>query len=283
MYLLIVSGMSGSGKSAALKILEDDGFYCVDNLPLALLSEFISKSRQMYENVELVAVAVDAREYTLHHHDHIDLSPLSELQSMGVEYNILYLDCTDTVLMRRYNATRRQHPMRMTVADGIAMEREFLSPLRDSANFILDTSEIKANELRQHLFSTINRFRPQSFSIIIQSFAYKNGAPFETDIVYDMRFINNPYYVEDLRELCGLDKPIQDFINKDPDVKLFMDKTEEQIRFLIPRYIRENKRRLMISFGCTGGRHRSVFGANDMYNRLKDDFQTTIIHRDLYK
>ena len=283
MYLLIVSGMSGSGKSAALKILEDDGFYCVDNLPLALLSEFISKSRQMYENVELVAVAVDAREYTLHHHDRIDLSPLSELQSMGVEYNILYLDCTDTVLMRRYNATRRQHPMRMTVADGIAMERDFLSPLRDSANFILDTSEIKANELRHHLFSTINRFRPQSFSIIIQSFAYKNGAPFETDIVYDMRFINNPYYVEDLRELCGLDKPIQDFINKDPDVKLFMDKTEEQIRFLIPRYIRENKRRLMISFGCTGGRHRSVFGANDMYNRLKDDFQTTIIHRDLNK
>lgn len=278
MYLLIVTGLSGSGKSSVLKILEDDGYYCVDNLPVNMLSEFVSFCRRTNPDMKLVAVSVDAREYKLHHYERFDLSPLRELD---VNYEILYIDSRDDVIAKRYNATRRQHPMSTSVLNGIEREREFLSPLRDNANYILDTTNLRLDDLRTTLFSAIHRQHPQAFSLILQSFGYKNGVPFETDIVYDMRFIRNPYYEDSLRDLTGLDEPIIKYINGDPAIAEFMDMTERQIRFLIPKYIEKNKRRLMISFGCTGGRHRSVYGANEMYKRLMDDFQPTIIHRDV--
>lgn len=278
MYLLIVTGLSGSGKSSALKILEDSGFYCVDNLPSVMLTEFVSLCQQMNPDIQTVAVAIDAREYNLCHSPIANFSALSEL---NVDYDILFLDCNDDVIARRYNETRRQHPMSKRVPLGIAFERDYLMSVRDMAKYILDTSDLKANELRERIFSTINVNNASDFSLVLQSFGYKRGVPFETDMVYDMRFIKNPYYEPSLREMSGLDTPVIEYINGDPSVIEFIDNAEAQIRFLIPRFIEQNKPRLMISFGCTGGRHRSVYGANTMYQRLKNDFSTTVIHRDL--
>lgn len=278
MYMLIVTGLSGSGKTSALKILEDDGFYCVDNLPLNMLAQFVGMCRRVNPDMKLVAISVDAREYNLNHNERLDMSPLDNLD---ITYEILYLDCRNDIIEKRYNATRRQHPMSITVPEGIQLEREFLATIRDRASYILDTSDLRSDDMRESLFRAIHRNQPQAFSLVLQSFGYKNGVPFETDMVYDMRFIRNPYYEEELRPLSGLDKPIIDYIEVDPCVTEFMDCAEKQIRGLIPRYIDKNKRRLMVSFGCTGGRHRSVYGAVSMYNRLKDDFPATLMHRDL--
>lgn len=278
MYLLIVTGLSGSGKSSALKILEDNGFYCVDNLPSVMLTEFVTLCRETNPDIKMTAVAIDAREYNLRHSPRLDLDALSQL---NIDYEILFLDCKDEVISQRYNETRRQHPMSKRIPLGVAFERDYLMNLRDRANYILDTSQLKANELRERIMSTIKHKNPQEFSLVLQSFGYKHGVPFETDMVYDMRFVRNPYYEESLRELSGLDAPIADYINEDSSVQKFMDSVEEQIRFLIPRFLEQNKPRLMVSFGCTGGRHRSVYGANLMYEKLKGDFSTSVIHRDL--
>lgn len=278
MYLLIVTGLSGSGKSSVLNTLEDGGFYCVDNLPSAMLTDFVTLCRKTNPNIKNVAVAIDAREYKLKKTAVLDLDALCQLD---VEYEILFVECKDDVIARRYNETRRQHPVSSEISGGIAIEREYLMGLRDKANYILDTTNIRANELREKLFTTLNRSNPIPFSLVFQSFGYKRGVPFETDMVYDMRFIKNPYYEVELRDLSGLDKPIEDFINSEEDVHKFMDEAERQIRFLIPLFIKQGKHRLMVSFGCTGGRHRSVYGANTMYNRLKDDYAAIVIHRDL--
>ena len=280
MYLLIVTGLSGSGKTSVLKVLEDGGFYCVDNLPSAMLTNFVTLCKNTNSSINNVAVAVDAREYNLNKTASLDIESINKLD---VDNEILFVDCKDKIIARRYNATRRHHPVSKYIFEGISLEREYLKNIRDKANYIIDTTDMKPNELSQILFNTIHKLEQIPISLVFQSFGYKQGVPFETDMVYDMRFIKNPYYIPVLKDLSGLDQPIIDYINQDSSVKLFMDSIENQIRFLIPRFIAQSKPRLMVSFGCTGGRHRSVYGANEMYLRFKKDFPSVIIHRDLDK
>ena len=191
-----------------------------------------------------------------------------------------FLDCRDEVLERRYNETRRRHPISSEVRKGIAGERELLSGIRDRANHIIDTTSMKPVELNRELERILN-ISNDTFSLTVMSFGYKRGVPFEADIVLDMRFSTNPFYEEQLRNLSGLDKPVRDFVLQDKDVALLMDDTEKMLKKLIPRFQEQDKHRLLVAFGCTGGRHRSVSAAEELYKRMKDKFPSVVIHRDL--
>lgn len=278
MYLLIVTGLSGAGKSCALAALADSGFYCVDNLPSALLHSLVKICSERTPAIDRVAVVIDARE-SLFVSSSDEFFPIFD--ALPCQYEILYLDCKNEIIERRYNETRRKHPLSEHIDSGIAAEREFLMPLRERANYVIDTSSLKPNDLRHELscISGIKALIP--FSLVFQSFGYKNGVPLETDITYDMRFLSNPYYEPGLRHLSGLDREIADYLLQDDYISEFFEIVEGNIRKLIPKYVEQGKHRLMVSFGCTGGRHRSVFAANTMYQRLKNDYSCTLIHRDL--
>lgn len=278
MNLLIVTGLSGAGKSSVLAALEDRGFYCVDNLPSALIVEFVKLCSQRNHRTQDIAVVIDAREYLLGSQPEDSFSLFESLED---GYKLLFLDCRDEIIERRYNQTRRVHPIKNTIADGIALERDFLSIMRDRADHIIDTSDLTPNELKAKLIDLLELSTEQPFSLVIQSFAYKRGVPIETDMVMDMRFVKNPFYVPELRMLSGLDKPIIDYLNDLPAFGEALNSIEAQLNGLIPRFIEQGKHRLMVSFGCTGGRHRSVCAAEDMYRRMSKKYSTTIIHRDL--
>ncbi|NLB62306.1 MAG: RNase adapter RapZ [Clostridiales bacterium] len=280
MYLLIVTGLSGAGKSCALAALADGGFYCVDNLPAALLNDLVKICSVRTPAIERVAVVIDARESLLASSSD-EFFPIFD--SLPCRYEILYLDSKNEIIERRYNETRRRHPLSEHIDSGIAAEREFLMPLRECANYIIDTSNLKPNDLKHELSGLEGIKALIPFSLVFQSFGYKNGVPLETDITYDMRFLTNPYYEPNIRNLSGLDKEIIDFLMKDDYIAEFLDSIEKNLRNLIPKYIEQGKHRLMISFGCTGGRHRSVFAANTMYQRLHSDYPCTLVHRDLKK
>lgn len=277
MGLLVVTGMSGAGKSHALKRFEDMGYFCVDNLPCEMLEGFALLCRKAEPPVEQVAVVIDSRESVF---GHDAAAALDKLAALGVSYQIVFLECRDEILERRYNETRRPHPLGSSVRAGIEAERELLSGLRDRADYIIDTSYMRPLELRQALERVAN-VRDASFSLEIMSFGFKRGVPFEADMVFDMRFSPNPYYEPALRPLSGRDSAVRDYVLADGDVAALLDQAEQMLDRLIPRFMEQDKRRLMVAFGCTGGRHRSVCAAEEMFRRMRGRYPATLLHRDI--
>lgn len=277
MRVMVITGMSGAGKSQALKRLEDMGYFCVDNLPCEMLGGFALLCKRANPPVEKVAVVIDSRE-SIFGNDVV--AALDKLAALEVSYQIIFLDCRDEVLERRYNETRRPHPLGGDIRSGIRAERELLSTLRDRADHIIDTSQLRPLELRQALEQALSQ-KDSGFALEIVSFGYKRGVPFEADVVLDMRFSPNPYYEPELRALSGRDAAVQQFVLADENVSALLDQVEHTLERLIPRFIEQDKRRLMVAFGCTGGRHRSVCCAEALYRRMKDQYQVSLVHRDI--
>ncbi len=276
--ILIVTGMSGAGKSGALRILEDMGYLCVDNLPAGLMGNFLELCRSAVPPIERVALVIDSRTSVFRFSTERMLQTLDLLE---VPHRLLFLDCSNEVLQRRYNETRRRHPMHDDAAAGIMIEREMLEPVKERANYIIDTSDMTPRQLQRRIEEMIESGEKDHFRLVITSFGFKRGIPLNADIVIDMRYTANPYYEDSLRNLSGRDKPVFDYVMSDPLVSLHLNTMTDMLHELIPAYEREGKRRLMIAFGCTGGRHRSVAMAEALYSRLKDFRNTSIEHRDL--
>ena len=285
MRFVIVTGMSGAGKSTALKMLEDMGYFCVDNLPIPLLPGFVQMLQNTDTEMKKVALGLDVRSGQ-------DLSGLKEnLEAMDrdrIGYEILFLDANDAVLVKRYKETRRQHPLSGSgrVDTGIAKEREKILFLKMKATYILDTSKMLTRELRIELEKIF--VDGQSFCnlyITVMSFGFKYGIPQDADIVFDVRFLPNPYYIDTLREKTGNEAEVQDYVMQNDKGRIFLDKLKDMMEFLIPNYILEGKNQLVIAIGCTGGKHRSVTLANALYQLLdqEESYGVRIEHRDIGK
>lgn len=286
MRFVIVTGMSGAGKSTALKMLEDAEYFCVDNLPIPLIEKFAQLSIDgAYSEIQKVAIGVDIRNRNAL--GQLE-SVLEDMKKASIRYEILYLEAQDPVLIKRYKETRRRHPLadQGRVEDGIRKEREKLEFLKRQADYIIDTSHLLTRELKAELDEIfVGNKEYKNLFISILSFGFKYGIPTDSDLVFDVRFLPNPYYVDGLRALSGNDREVYDFVMDSDASREFVDKLEDMIRFLIPNYISEGKNQLVISIGCTGGKHRSVTVANALYRRLlgEEGFGLRIEHRDLEK
>lgn len=281
MDLLIITGMSGAGKSLALKSLEDMGFFCVDNLPSPMLGEFISLCRNANPPIAHAAVTLDSRESLLSRSSEM---VISEIKKIDVPYKILFLDARDDVLRRRYNETRKRHPLGLAgeAESGVRSERAYLAVMRNAADFFLDTSDIPSRELASCLEKFIPEMERDQMTLVLSSFGYKRGVPVDADMVVDMRFADNPFYYEEMRYLSGLDEPVRSFVLSQPYVREYLDTLEKTVVELMPLFEKQDKHILRICFGCTGGRHRSVAAAEDLAARLREDgYAVRIYHRDI--
>ena len=285
MRFVFVTGMSGGGKSTARKMLEDQGYFCVDNLPFAMIPIFMEMAHAGKGKMDKVALCVDARSGN-------DLSELErileEMTLQGYRYEILFMECEDDVLIKRYKETRRAHPMapRGRIETGIARERKALAFLKKDADYIIDTSNLLTRELKTQLdriFVDDKDFK--SLVITVLSFGFKYGIPSDADLVFDVRFLPNPFYYEEMRPLTGKDALVHNYVMNFDVAKEFRDKLTDMVKFLIPNYISEGKNQLVIAVGCTGGKHRSVTLAMELYDALKDnqDYAINIEHRDIQK
>ena len=282
MRLVVVTGMSGSGKRTALKMLEDMGYYCVDNLPVKLIDKFVELVSQKNTELTKVALGLDVRAD----------EPFSEVVKIldsikggNVKPEILFLEASDSVLLKRYKETRRLHPLSPNgrVEDGIKKEREVLADIKKNADYVIDTSNLLTRDFQEELNKIFLENRQyNNLMVNIVSFGFKNGIPQDADLVFDVRFLPNPFYVERLKNLTGLDGPVQEFVMSHKESGEFLDMLENMLRFLIPNYIKEGKYQLVIGIGCTGGHHRSVTLANELYKRLSSgDYGITVTHRDV--
>ena len=283
MKFVIVTGMSGAGKSTALKMLEDMGYFCVDNLPIALLPKFAELAHAPGSDISQVAVGVDIRNGRSL--DEMS-SVLEHLKASGVAYQILYLEASDEVLVKRYKETRRTHPLAKQgrVEDGIRQEREKLLYLKENATYILDTSQLLTRELKKALEQILAGEKNfKNLMITVLSCGFKYGIPSDCDLVFDVRFLPNPYYVEGLKYKTGNDKEVQDFVMGYELSHTFLDKLVDMLEFLIPNYILEGKNQLVIGIGCTGGKHRSVTLANKLFEALSNcpEYGVRLEHRDV--
>jgi len=285
MKFVILTGMSGAGKSTAIKMMEDMGFYCVDNLPIQLLEKFVELSSLQNNELQKVAVGIDIRSgQALEELRDV----LDNIEETGVKYDILFLDAEDSVLVKRYKETRRNHPLSggERVDKGIEEERRRLAFLKERADYIIDTSQLLTRELKAEMEKIFVKNQDyKNLFITILSFGFKYGMPADSDLVFDVRFLPNPYYVEGLRAKTGNDKEIQDYVLQFEEAHIFLQKLEDMLDFLIPNYIAEGKNQLVISIGCTGGKHRSVTLANELYKCLskRTEYGIKIEHRDIGK
>lgn len=283
MRFVIVTGMSGGGKSTALKMLEDMGYYCVDNLPVSLIEKFMELVSTPGSEITNVALGLDVR---------TDQSfaqatkTIKELKGRGQDLEILFMDASEAALIKRYKETRRVHPLAIEgrVENGVATEKMVLEEIRGVADYVIDTSNLLTRELKNELeriFVMDEEYN--SLMITLLSFGFKNGIPVDADLVFDVRFLPNPFYLDELKPKTGLDKEVQDYVMQFEESKVFLDKLEDMVKFLIPHYITEGKNRLVIAIGCTGGQHRSVTLAGELYNRLHGSggYGIKLFHRDL--
>lgn len=274
----IITGLSGAGKTQALKILGDFGFYCVDNLPFALIKDF-TKYVNANPNLTKIALGIDIREGN---NLHSLPNALDKIKEIGFDTKLVFLDASTSVLLRRFSETKHRHPLEDDLATAIKQEKLFLKPLRIAADEIINTSSTTLGELKEEIGKFLKVKKTQEMLISVISFGYKNGIPLESDLVMDVRFLKNPYYVTALREKTGLDKEVQDYILKSPHTKTFIKKFTDMIVYLLPKYIKEGKSYLNISVGCTGGKHRSVFMAHYLASELKKrGFDCSETHRDI--
>ena len=285
MRFVIVTGMSGAGKSTALNRLEDRGYFCVDNLPITLISKFAEMAYTPGSEIQRVALGVDIRSGAA-------LESLEDvLEGMAAasrKYEILFLDAADDVLVKRYKETRRTHPLAHggRVDRGIRQEREKLAFLKQHADYIIDTSKLLTRELNMELEKIFVEGREfKSLVVTVLSFGFKYGIPADADLVFDVRFLPNPYYIDDLKKKTGNDKPVQDYVMGFEVSHVFLNKLTDMIQFLLPNYVQEGKNQLIIGIGCTGGKHRSVTLANRLFENLsrQNDYGIRIEHRDIGK
>ena len=285
MKFVIITGMSGAGKSTALKMMEDIGFYCVDNLPIPLLEKFVELSEIQNGELQKVALGIDARSgQALEELREV----LERIEAKGEDFEILFLDADDRILVKRYKETRRSHPLAPNerVDKGIALERERLAFLKKQSDYILDTSQLLTRELKIEIEKIFLKNQDyKNLFITVLSFGFKYGIPVDSDLVFDVRFLPNPYYLEGLRAKTGNDTEIQDYVLQFKEAHMFLEKLTDMVEFLIPNYIAEGKNQLVIAIGCTGGKHRSVTLANELYKRLsgKTEYGLKIEHRDIGK
>lgn len=284
MRILIITGLSGSGKSTVVRALEDEGFFCLDNLPVTLFPTFIELVQNSKDSVRDVGLVMDirGRDFLKGYE-----KAIQEIGEAGHDVEILFLDATDEVLIRRFSETRRRHPALESgsVSDGIRFEREQLADLRRIATMLIDTSELNVHQLKELVIARIRGEQgSRDMTVHLQSFGYRFGIPLEADIVMDVRFLPNPHFVPELKRFSGLDPDVRDFVLAKPDTKIFLDKFMEMLEFLLPCYRREGKSYLTISIGCTGGRHRSVaiIEALGVFLRTKG-VNIKISHRDAEK
>ncbi|MDD4843646.1 MAG: RNase adapter RapZ [Anaerotignum sp.] len=284
MRFVIVTGMSGAGKSSVLKFLEDINFFCVDNLPPALIPKFAALCYEQEGEIERVAMGVDIRGGKLFN----DLfHVLFTLEEKGYQYEIIFLDASDNTLIKRYKETRRSHPLsrKGSIEDGILLEREMLEEVKGRATYILDTTNVLTRELKvqiNRIFMENQHF--DSLMITVCSFGFKYGIPVDSDLVFDVRFLPNPFYIQELKEMTGNDAPVSDYVMAFQESQEFLKKLVEMVEFLLPLYVKEGKNSLVISIGCTGGKHRSVTLANALYYALDKDKHTLLLkHNDIEK
>lgn len=281
--LVVVTGMSGAGKTVAMQSFEDMGFFCVDNMPLALLPKFWELIKEN-GNIAKVALAVDLRSDAFYEQV---ITMLTDTQALsGINRDILFLDATNEELIARYKETRRAHPLAMDgrVADGIRKERELLAPIKSEAQLVIDTSNLTPRELRSKIFNqfSTNKTVPK-FHIEVVSFGYKYGLPIDADITMDVRFLPNPYYVPELKNQVGTDQPVYDYVMNQPATEKFYQAYLKLLMDIMPGYQQEGKSNLTIAIGCTGGQHRSVAIAERLGNDLAKHYVTHISHRDVNK
>ena len=280
MEFVIITGMSGAGKSQAMKAMEDIGYYCMDNLPPALISKFAELCYQSKMNIDKVAV-VDIRGGIFF--DDLFMG-LEELSKEGMRYRILFLDALDDVLIKRYKELRRPHPLNPNgrIIDGILEERKMLQEVEERADFLIDTSNLTIGMLKEEIAKIfLEGLELRKLTISVVSFGFKHGMLLDADLVFDVRFIPNPYYISELRELTGEDVRVRDYVFDWKQTNLFIGKLMDMLEFLIPYYIEEGKTQLIIGIGCTGGKHRSVAIANDIKNKLEENGHRAIVgHRD---
>ena len=281
MDVIIVTGLSGAGKSQAINCMEDLGYYCIDNMPPALIKDFISLSIQDKMKIEKAAFVIDIRGGEFFD----DLkSSLSDLKSAGMNFKVMFLEASDEVLIRRFNETRRTHPLACAggTIEGIKEERKRLFEIRKIADYIIDTSNMKSVKLSEEIKNLLTNSVDSSFTITIQSFGYKYGIPLDADMVFDMRFIPNPYYLASMKKLTGNSEKVKNYVMKFPETQKFVETVHELINSLIPLYIREGKFHLVLAFGCTGGQHRSVTMANEFTGIFVGEGKRVVtVHRDI--
>lgn len=280
--LLIVTGMSGAGKSVVLNSLEDVGYHCIDNFPPKLLPKLTDLIMGTSEHDVNLAVVIDLRSLDF---DSIDEMLYFLQDSHFVNVHVLYLDADDATLVKRYKETRRTHPLSRdtNLLDGIHTERELLKPILDISDFKIDTTGVAAKDLKQQIITKYGNIDNDYFSVTFMSFGFKHGTPIDTDIMFDVRFLPNPFYIESMRPRTGLDESVYEYVMSFEETTTFLAKLIDLLQFLIPKYKAEGKSQVIIGIGCTGGQHRSVAIAEYLSHAFENDYKTNATHRDIHR
>ncbi|TFD95847.1 RNase adapter RapZ [Jeotgalibacillus sp. R-1-5s-1] len=283
MEIVIITGMSGAGKTVAVQSFEDLGFFCVDNLPPTLLPKFLELMKESGDKMNRVAVVMDLRGREFFDSLFQALDQFDQEEQL--KPRILFLDADDQALVRRYKETRRSHPLATAglPMEGIQQERKLLADLKGRAQTIYNTSSLKPRELREKILNEFSENKKSLFTVNVMSFGFKHGIPIDADLVFDVRFLPNPHYIDHMRPQTGLDEEVSEYVLKWTETQKFLEKTIDLLQFMLPHYKREGKSQLVIAIGCTGGQHRSVALTEEVARAFAKDYHTQITHRDIEK